>query len=392
MQDLPNWPVDLYCRSMRVYKQYLIAMGLTDQAAGETYPTTLRWSHPADPGSVPTSWDIADATKDAGEVSLSETPGWILDGLPLGNAFMVYKTDSTYHLEYTGGQFIHKLDKRFASLGILADNCMTEFFHKHFVLTRGDVVVHDGVRIDSVISARMKRRLFALMDADYYRQTIVVKHAQRKEMWICIPTDSSNGDLEHAFIWNWEDDTWTERELPNLASAGAGTIKPPNANNSIDSLPGTIDSLTGPIDRTSFEPSDETLVLGTSTKLLEVDTGNTFDGTVFTASLERTGLTVAGQSISGELILDPSLVKYCRAVYPQVSGDLGAQLQIKMGFQNSFEEPVTWGPSQTYTIGTDIKVDVDVAGKLLAINISSATDATWELSGYGLDLDIVGKF
>jgi hypothetical protein len=68
--DLPNWPANTYCKSLRAYKNYLVALNITKTTTN--YPYMVKWSHPADPGSVPASWDHTDATRDAGEFDLAE--------------------------------------------------------------------------------------------------------------------------------------------------------------------------------------------------------------------------------------------------------------------------------------------------------------------------------
>ena len=53
---------------------------------------------------------------------------------------------------------------------------------------------------------------------------------------------------------------------------------------------------------------------------------------------------------------------------------------------------VTWASPQTFTPGTDIKVDFSVGGKLLAVRFESTADVDWELDGYDIDLAVTGRF
>ena len=77
MVELPNWPANTQAKCLRSFKQYMVALNISK--VGGTYPAMVKWSHPADPGTVPSSWDEADPTKDAGEFPLSETPGACVD-------------------------------------------------------------------------------------------------------------------------------------------------------------------------------------------------------------------------------------------------------------------------------------------------------------------------
>ncbi|CUI02613.1 Phage protein [Janthinobacterium sp. CG23_2] len=65
---LDNWPAATFCKSMRAYKNFLVALHVT--RAGQTFPYMVKWSHPADPGGVPISWDQNDGTKDAAKLTL----------------------------------------------------------------------------------------------------------------------------------------------------------------------------------------------------------------------------------------------------------------------------------------------------------------------------------
>ena len=48
--DLANWTSGLLCQTLRPFKNFLVAMNLT--VSGTSYPTSIRWSHPADPAAV----------------------------------------------------------------------------------------------------------------------------------------------------------------------------------------------------------------------------------------------------------------------------------------------------------------------------------------------------
>src|SRR5574343_2115575 len=52
-QALSNWPASTYCKSMRSFRNFLVALNVTKTSTN--YPYMVKWSHPADPGSVPSS-------------------------------------------------------------------------------------------------------------------------------------------------------------------------------------------------------------------------------------------------------------------------------------------------------------------------------------------------
>lgn len=155
---LDNWPASTYCKVMRAYKNYLVALNVTK---GTTpYPYMVKWSHPADPGAVPISWDETDATKDAGETDLADGYDPIVDGLALRDSLMIYKEASTWRMDFTGGPYVHKFQKVLGTSGLLSRNCVVEVDGWHFCLTGSDVVIHDGQATQSVLDKQTRRFLF----------------------------------------------------------------------------------------------------------------------------------------------------------------------------------------------------------------------------------------
>src|SRR5574343_261163 len=61
LADLTNWPATWKAKVLRGYKNFALAMDITKSST--RYKSLISWSHPADPGAVPSSWDITDPTK-----------------------------------------------------------------------------------------------------------------------------------------------------------------------------------------------------------------------------------------------------------------------------------------------------------------------------------------
>ena len=95
--DLTAWPASTSCAVMRSFKNMLVALDVTK--SGVRYPYMVKVSHPADPGSVPVTWDITDSTKDALEYDISSGYGYIIDGMELRNSCMIYKTDGCFRMD-----------------------------------------------------------------------------------------------------------------------------------------------------------------------------------------------------------------------------------------------------------------------------------------------------
>lgn len=361
-------------RVIRPFKQFLVALHTTE--SGTEYRQRIRWSHPADSGSVPPTWDETDTTKDAGVHDLEEGGGSVIDCLPLKDTNIIYKNNKTIGMQFIGGQFVFRFYNIFEESGILSRRCVKAFFGKHFVVTNGDVIVHDGNTFDSVINHRKKKELFALIDATNYQRTFVSPNYQKNEMWICFPkTGSSFADT--AFIWNYKDDTWTTRELPTVKHIGYGLVDPGTADTwDADSEVWDLDSsLWGEL---AYTPTNIKNLMAGSTKFYMGDDTEQFDGVNMTAYAERQGLDFG----------EPDRVKRITRVWPRinVSGDI----TLRVGSQMTNNEAVTW-KSYTYSDGDD-KIDVDVTGRFISYRIESTTNVSWVANDLDFEYTLKGRF
>ena len=74
----------------------------------------------------------------------------IVDGAALGGSFIIYKERSTWLMKHIGGNLVFSFQKLFNDTGVLSRNCVVEFDNKHFAVTNGDLIVHNGVSKDSI--------------------------------------------------------------------------------------------------------------------------------------------------------------------------------------------------------------------------------------------------
>lgn len=373
---LSNWP-SATAKVVRPFRYYLVALGMNE--GGNT--ADVRWSHPAEPGTVPSSWSLSDPSKDCGQVNLAETSDSVVDCLPLRGVNMVYKTHSTFAMQWVGGNDVFRFDKVFGESGMLTTDCAREFGGGHFVLTSDDVVVNDGQSVTSIITKRMRRSLFNAMDTTYYNRSFVVHNAAKSEMWVCIP-EVGQSCATLAYVWNIKDNTWSVKELPSVTFANSGMISLAAAN-TWDADSGVWDD-----DATAWDQSDsfgaqkKILMATNAQRMYCADYGTTYAGSTINAYLERAGIHCGA----------PETVKLATAVYPRVTAINGTQIYVRIGSQMSLQDSITWGTEQLFTVGTDIKADVMASGRYFTVRFRSATARQWSLDGYQIEYDITSKF
>jgi len=387
--DLTNWPASTTCKAMRVFKGYLIAMNVTKSSTD--FPTLVKWSDAvSQAGQVPSSWDNTDPTVDAGENDLVEaktdiSTGVILDGAQLRDQFIIYRDDSTWGMRFIGGSLIFQFYQISSTQGMLTRRCMAEFQGKHFVVSNGDVFVHDGSNLKSVINNKRKRFLFSDIDPNNYERTYVFHNLSETEMWICyVESGHASGLPNKALVWNYTFDTWTTRELPDAPHIERGVVDTSPATDDWTVADGSWEDWTVAWGQIGFNPMDSSPLI-CSTKLLKGDSTDQFDGTNMTSRIERLQLPI------GQTKQDPSgmdtFVRIKR-VYPHMTGS-GA-VNISVGTHKFVEDPVTYKAAKSFTPGTDRKIDVNAKANLMALKIETTSNVEWSLSGYDIEYEIVG--
>lgn len=389
MVELPNWPANTVCKSLRSFKQFLVALNVTK--AGGTYPTMVKWSHPADPGAVPASWDEADPTKDAGEYNLSETPGELVDCVPLRDINVLYKSDSVWGMQYIGGVYIFRFYKMFGDFGMPNRNCAVEYSSgKHFVFTGTDIVVHDGNSYKSVATGKLKK-LFKTITGTQLASSYVVNHPAQNEVWFCYRRASDGVyAADTALVYNHLENTWSIRDLPDYRFVAPGSVEPQEITaNNWSNVAGTWDSSTLLWGEYSAIPAYKRLLgLGT----LKVNWVDGADTGVEPQILER---TYVGVPVRTNQPPDLSAMKFISKVWPRFKGQAGTLLKVSFGVVNSVAKTVSWKPAKSFTIGTTETLSVTLTGKMFALKIeldpTSPYKGSWSYHGMDIDVQVVGE-
>lgn len=378
--DMTNWPANTLCKVLRPFKSILMAANVTK--SGTNYPHMVKWSHPADPGALPVSWDPADATKDAGEIDLADDQTRIVDAIALGDVFVVYKEGAYYGLQYIGPPYIFRVQKLSNVAGALSLNCAAEFPGGHVVLGQGDVITHAGGAPQSILDRRMRRWLFNSIDSTAYTKSFVATNLGRNESWVCFPQNGATA-CNMALVWNYKDNTLAVRELPNVDGGSSGVIDY-SGSDSWDSDPDAWYQDGQAWNQTDFTQSAQRLVLASSanSKIYLADSSTQFDGTAISAYIEREGLTFG----------DPASVKLLKSVRPQIDAIPGTVLQISVGGAMDLDAGTTWQAPVNFTVGTDQKIDCFATGRYLALRIASTDYANWRLKRYDMDIETMGLF
>jgi len=201
LQDLSNWPSTVRCKFMRPFKFFMFA-GYTIESGSER-PFRIRWSHPAAPGTVPSSWALNDPTKDSGEIDIAETDDYLVDGLALGDLFIVYKQKTTHAMQFVGRPNIFSRWPILSTKGLLWRDCVQSFPGGHFVAGIDDLYVHNGQRDSdvSLVEGKLRNWIFNQIDTENYQNCFTLNYERRGEIWFCFP-EAGSTYATLAAVWN----------------------------------------------------------------------------------------------------------------------------------------------------------------------------------------------
>lgn len=390
--DLPNWPAFHTAKIIRAFGPYLLALGYTEM--GVYHPQRLRWSHPADPGSVPISWDIADETKDTGQVDIgSPEHGPLTDAAMLDKICMLYQQEAIYQMRLIGGSLIFDVSRPMSQeVGAIAQDCVKPFRRNlyHFCAGPEDLVIVSVNGVESVADRKVRRWLYQTIDTTNYVNSFVVHNLREREMWFCFPPDGET-ECMLALVWNYLDATYTVRDLAKVRYGNSGVILPPSEDDTWDKgEDATWDAGKDIVwDSGAHETLRRSLLFTAKDVLLQVDEGLTFNGTPITFHAERTDIAIVGRDRQGNWKSEPRVIKMVTEVWIKATGQ---PFTVTMGTQEAPRGSVTWAEGQTFDPATQHYLNFIVSGRLLAIKFTHNGPNIFEISGWSLRVAILGNF
>lgn len=392
LADMTNWPTGDSARIFRAFGPFLLAF---DPTIGvDRYPHAVLWSHPADPGSLPSTWDYTDPATDAGLNDLPDTyAGIIRDALPLRGVMIIYKDGSTWRMTPISSGFIFDFETLYESSGILAARCMTQTpkGDMHFVATADDIIVHDGSQTQpqSVLSKRMRRYLFAQLDSTNYINSFAFMHSSKEECWFCYP-ENGQTNPNMAIVWNARDGQITEREVDFrnaiLTPTPSGAITSPVWS----SITGTWEASGGWSGSEAIGVVSQriTVVCNTDdTKFLHLDSGSDNDGAEVHATLQRTGLSITGRKRNGEWVVDYHKRKQLNRLRVKANG---GPINVRVGFQELVDGSVEWSETQEFDPATMLYLDFAGCGQAIAVEFTASVP--FRIEGYIVDIEVIGEY
>lgn len=397
LTPMPNFPTTVRAKVMRPFRHFILALHVTK--GGTENKRMVKWSHSASSG-FPSTWDETDATKDAGEVQLPIGDEELVDCLELGDFNIIYSQGQTWLQRFSGSRDIFAFFRVFGNVGLLSQDCAVVFRRHnsppmHFVVAQDDIVVHDGVRVQSVASSSIRRFFFNRLDQSKYRWTHVVPLYKSKEVWVLFPTGPSP-HCDTALIWNYDTSTWSIRDVPGVARSKTALVNPIYSSpNSWDTDSDSWDSDSSPWSTVAQSMFSETILMAqpSGPNVFFLESGVFLaDGQIVQSVLEHDAMAVAGAANDGAPAVDPYRVKMLVEVFPYFQAPAGTVFTFQFAGRMVKESPPSYGPPIQFVVGSQEKVHAYVVGRYISIRITHNGAEEWALPRYDLEIRPMGAF
>lgn len=382
---ITGWPVDLRCRTIRAYKNFLVALHLLE--GGVDKPNVILWSDAAYNNGLPPNWDYNDPGSFSGEATVGVSDGQIVDARVMGDSLIIYCETGAHSMQFVGGGFVMQFRELFR-YGLMCRDAVGVIGRQHLVVGRDRIYLHDGVNVSFPAEDRVERAIFRdISDPENVRVVINPVHNEAHISFM------SNEDGQFcSWVWNWSDNTWTRHLHPGVTYQWAGPLPTEIYRWSDADADGSLwsDTLSQSTRWSEYSGAVETALLELAPGQISISYGNySADDRMayFESRIVRTGIDL--DSIDE---MDSGVIKFIRRIYPIMTGDDAARVRFRFGATMSPDKPVTWTDWQYFSVHNGVKVDTRVTGRYLAFEMvgERSDPGGWALTGLDVDVTPAG--
>lgn len=370
LATLTDWTATESCQFITAFQYHLFALNLS--GPGGTFPSLLKWSDAAEPGTIPDSW-TPGASNEAGDVELSDSPGGLVCAYPMRDSLTIYKRSATYQANYVGGNNVFNFRKVQSSHGALARRAVCDINGQHLAVEDGDIVLSDGSTRRSIGESRVKDWFFNQLDQDHYTNLFCSYNRSRAEVLIGFPS-SGNEFCDTGLVYNVAQDSFGVRELEQAAHAPVGVVNDATVSNTYADRTETYSDAVGTYGSSSVSMArDSMVVLGFNTLWLQD-----------ASDLENKTAYLGKYSMSFDL---PERVKLLKRIHVRASNY--GTLFVRAGSQMTPDGSIQWSSEVTLTEPQQI-VNCFAQGRYISVELRSAGSDVWRVTGLSLEIELRG--
>lgn len=409
------------CQALRSYGDFLIALGMNE--GGVEKPARVRWCDPVLANEAAVKWDASDTTTLAGFNDLVQLDGGIIDGLSLGNQFVIYSRDQVWLMDFVGGQFVFNFRRLYSDIGIINANCVVEVGSAHYVFGNDDIYAHNGTEKQSIASGKVRDFIFNNMNSSNNHVNFVHHSERFNIVMFCYNSGDGNAKFDHAehcnkaAVYNYEEGTWSFMDLPNVTASGVGNL---SANEitydeagapTYESLGGNYQDSTASFSRQSlFINAVQRIESPSSTSAYPVSSADSYHGLTKAnllaldsltdprvvasyqagqnagATLERTGIDLdeTGQNLRA--------YKSLTNLYPQMVSASGSTISFSVGAADLPNNAPNYSTVTFFHPSSQYQVNTRAAGRYLSYKVSTVDpESHFAFTGFDADFLMTSK-
>jgi len=343
-------------------------------------PGVVRISDVAAPGAIPHNWNPYSEGVSTAEEFVLATTGIVQDLVELQGDLFVYTNSSIHRLVKTNNTAIPYVASVVTdNHGVLGIDCVKEFNGVHVVIGSNDIYVFSGhpSSISSIAYGRVRNYLFNNMHPEYTDKVFILRDYANDELWFSYPTVTSSGACDEALIYNFENNTWSRRQITSYLS---GVMAP-----TLDYSGGSLGSVVDPsVLRPVFCNSTKVFGCDFIEKVTDVS-NNPYESYV-----ERIEAPMTPEFDVETLASVALWVNKEEAATPF---DLRLRFRGSDNPSQTLTYPLTanGGNASTnvlFNVGTEYKADIRVTGRFVSYRITDEGTVSdrWRISGIQLDV------
>ena len=400
-----GWDTNWKAVVLRAYKDFLIAMNVTE--GNDSNPNRVRWSAAASANQPPTSWDASDPAVAAGFNDLVEMTSPIVDGLGLNTNFVIYTSDQVWQMEFVGGTFVFNFRKLFEDRGMIHQNCAVEVNGRHYVFDRNDIYTHDGVSVQSICDGRVRNTIFDRIDLSKTHTFFAMHFKDYGEIYFCYNSErmgqkfSAVDCCNEAAVYNYNTDTWSFVDLPNVLNgdrATLGTVQQYNSAGALtyETVGGSYLSLGSKFRQYNVvlsEEDSEDICLD-ETRLVAYDSAESTQLVLPLAENLNGDAFVERQTIDldQEAGLPLATYKVIERIVPVLETfDQDKTFEFTFGAALQLQQAPAYDAVQNFDLASHFKLDSRIGGRFLSYKFRTSGEKEFRLSGMDLSVAVTGR-
>ena len=373
LATLTGWTATESCGFMAISQYHLFALDIS--GPGGTFPSLVKWSDAAEPGTIPDSW-TPSAGNESGSAELSDSPGGLLCAYPMRDSLMIYKRSAMYQAKYVGGNNIFNFRKVQSTSGALTRRSVCDVNGMHLVVSDGDVIMTDGTTRRSIGEARIKDWLFNQLDQTNYPNLFCSYNRAQHEVLIGFPS-SGNEFCDTALVYNVDLDSFGVRDLAAVVHAPVGIVNDTTIANAWADRTETWAAAVGAWGSSTVASARDSLVFIHTDEMHQQDMN---DAESVAAVLGKYSMDFG----------DSARVKFLKRIHLQAKANYGT-LYVRAGGQMTPNDSITWSDEVAVTDPEQV-VNLFAQGRYISVELRSSGSDVWKLTGLDLEIEQRGYF